>query len=420
MSRVLHVLSQRPSLTGSGITLDALVRHGNASGWDQRAAVGVPGDDPHPRVGDLDASRIHPLVFGRGELDFPVPGMSDVMPYPSTRFSAMTESQLASYRSQWSGHLLELIEQHRPQLIHSHHLWIVTSLLKNLAPEIPTVAHCHATGLRQMELCPRLAPAVRRGLEKIDRFVVLHRGDAERVAAELQLSCDRVQVIGAGYREDLFHARGRPRDLPPRLLYIGKYSAAKGLPSLLDAFQGLQDHSPEVELHIAGTGSGAEAELLRQRMSSLAPSVVLHGQLSQEELASLMRRCTVCVLPSFYEGLPLVLVEALACGCRLVSTALPGVIEQLAPHLGDALVTVPLPHMKDIDTPDPAGLPSFATRLQAALVHSLMQPPIGDPSTALPGALEPMTWGAVFRRVEAVWRELLGPQEPVPQSPMSR
>ena len=50
-----------------------------------------------------------------------------------------------------------------------------------------------------------------------------------------------------------------------------------------------------------------------------------------------MRRCAVCVLPSFYEGVPLVLVEAAACGCRIVATALPGVIEQIAPYLNDAI-----------------------------------------------------------------------------------
>ena len=56
-----------------------------------------------------------------------------------------------------------------------------------------------------------------------------------------------------------------------------------------------------------------------------------------------MRRSTVCVLPSFYEGLPLVLVEALACGCRLVATDLPGVVDELAPRIGAALELVELP-----------------------------------------------------------------------------
>ena len=78
----------------------------------------------------------------------------------------------------------------------------------------------------------------------------------------------------------------------------------------------------------------------------MAPSVVQHGQLSQPELAEVARRSTVCVLPSFYEGLPLVLVEALACGCRLVATELPGIVEELAPRLGDALTMVELPSLE--------------------------------------------------------------------------
>jgi hypothetical protein len=85
--RVLHVLSQRPSLTGSGITLDALVRHADRAKWDQRVVVGVPATDPHPDVGGLSSSRIHPLIFGRQPIGFDLPGMSDVMPYPSSRFS---------------------------------------------------------------------------------------------------------------------------------------------------------------------------------------------------------------------------------------------------------------------------------------------------------------------------------------------
>ena len=45
---ILHVLSQRPSLTGSGITLDALVRHA-APGWNQVVVVGVPLEQTHIR-----------------------------------------------------------------------------------------------------------------------------------------------------------------------------------------------------------------------------------------------------------------------------------------------------------------------------------------------------------------------------------
>ena len=93
--RVLHLLSQRPSLTGSGVTLDALVRLAGAAGWDQQAAVGVPAGGLRPLVGGLPADAVHPLTFaapdggGSPALPFPVPGMSDVMPYRSSRWSRL-------------------------------------------------------------------------------------------------------------------------------------------------------------------------------------------------------------------------------------------------------------------------------------------------------------------------------------------
>ena len=188
------------------------------------------------------------------------------------------------------------------------------------------------------------------------------------------------------------------------MLYIGKYSHVKGLPWLLEAFAGLLDTDPNLRLHIAGSGAGPEAEALHQRMLAMAPEVVLHGQLNQPELADLMRRCGVCVLPSFYEGVPLVLVEAAACGCRLVSTALPGVVERIAPHLDEYLDLVPLPRLVGADQPVADDLPRFVADLKSALKLAIGRgrAATGPPTTAL----APFTWDAVFRRVESIWNRL--------------
>jgi glycosyltransferase involved in cell wall biosynthesis len=404
--RILHLLSQRPSLTGSGITLDALVRHAGAAGFNQCVVVGVPADDPTPPIGELTSEHVHPLRFGLPPLDFPVPGMSDVMPYPSTRFSRLSHAQVDAYRRAWTKHLRRILDDFQPDLIHSHHVWLMSALLKDVAPQIPVVTHCHATGLRQMELCPRLANDVRAGCSRNDAFIVLHAGHAKQLQVCLGVDPARIHVVGAGYREDLFRCRGRHPKRKPALLYIGKYSAAKGVPWLLDAFERVLTRNPAIRLHVAGGGTGGEADALRSRMDRMAPAVVQHGQLAQPELANLAGNCTVCVLPSFYEGLPLVLVEALACGCRLVATDLSGIMEELTPRLGEALTTVELPRLETIDRPRPDDLPAFVDRLEEALESALNAPALGDPMDSMPEALTHFTWARVFDRVEVIWRSL--------------
>ena len=174
----------------------------------------------------------------------------------------------------------------------------------------------------------------------------------------------------------------------PQIVYAGKYSQSKGLTSLLDAFSLLVKEYPGCQLHIAGTGAGEEAEELLQRMETMAPRVTLHGQLCQDELANLFRQSDVFVLPSFYEGLPLVLIEALACGCRLVSSRLPGVEAQLAPHLGGGLELVDLPPLISVDRPAKEALPQFALRLAEAMGEAIKKGPLEVDESLL----RPFTW----------------------------
>ncbi len=406
MPKILHILSQRPSRTGSGITLDAVVRLAEKAGWSQAAVVGVPAGDEHPAVGNLRPRDIHPVRFLDADyptrptdMNFPVPGMSDVMPYPSTIWSTLGPEDLATYRQVWTRHLEKTIREFEPDLIHSHHIWLVSSLLKDVAPQLPVVTTCHATGLRQLKFCPHLAAEVIAGCRRHDHFLVLRQDHAAQLAQTLKVPKQQISLAGVGFRDEIFHP-GDPGQnfIRQDLLYVGKFSKSKGLPWLLDAFAAITRQRPNLRLHIAGAGSGPEAETLSVRMQAMAPNVVMHGMLDQENLALLMGRCKVCVLPSFYEGVPLVLVEAAACGCRLVSTRLPGVLEQIAPVLADTLELVPLPRLENVDQPLAEDLPLFTANLMAAIRSSLeaLESPIPD--------LNSFTWTSVFARVEAVWQ----------------
>ena len=197
MQRVLHLISQRPGWTGSGVALDAVVRAAADVGFDQRVVIGTPSEDPAPEVGGLAAAQIHPLAFDSPKLPFSLPGMSDVMPYRSSIWAELTREQLGLYREAWSDHVCRVVEEFEPDVIHSHHVWLLSGWVKDFAPSVPVVTHCHGTGLRQMQLCPGLADEVRAGCARNDAFLALHAEQEATIARELDIEAQRIHTIGS-------------------------------------------------------------------------------------------------------------------------------------------------------------------------------------------------------------------------------
>ncbi len=96
------------------------------------------------------------------------------------------------------------------------------------------------------------------------------------------------------------------------------------------------------------------------------------GRLAQPDLAEVYRKSDIFVLPSFFDGLPLTVIEALACGDRVVMTDLPGIrewIEEYAP--GGDIRFVAMPQMRNTDEPVPESLPEFEERLADALLAGI-------------------------------------------------
>jgi glycosyltransferase involved in cell wall biosynthesis len=405
--KVLHILSQRPLLTGSGVTLAELCRQASAADFEQHVVCGIPGDaatkDDPVNLPGVPADHVHPVRFGEPPLDFDVPGMSDVMPYASTRWRDMNDEQLDAYRRTWRSHLAQVVDRIRPDIVHSHHLWLVSAIAREVVTEARFVVHSHATGLRQIQLCPHLADEVCAAVSRADAILALHAGHARQIVDLLDVPPGRLHVVGAGYASDVFHGRGRTGDAPPAIVYAGKLAVAKGVPWLLDAFEQVLASQPDARLHLAGGAGGpgsVEGAAIEARARA-AHRVTVHGALPPADLAALLRRCRLLVLPSMYEGLPLVLAEARACGCRLVATGLAGVKSELAPAFGEALELVAPPRVRRADEPVPEDLPGFVASLAAALERALAAPAWPPTDRELAG----FQWPAVFARVERAWRD---------------
>lgn len=406
--KILHLLSQVPGATGSGIYLQALLRHAAGHGYRNYLLAGVPDDFDHEHESQALASHKFCAVrFGR-DLPFPIVGMSDVMPYPSRRFSDLTVAELQLYEDCFENCLADAVARWQPDLIHSHHLWLLTSLARRKFPDIPMLVSCHGSDLRQFVNCQHLQSAVLDGCRKVDGVCALSRAQQQEIHRLYGIGTDKIHLVGAGYDAKVFYSAKKRTDQPTQIVYAGKLSRAKGLPWLLRAL--LQMEAVPFRFHLVGDGDGPEKREILALAGQLGDKVRIHGKLTQRQLAELLRQAELFVLPSFFEGVPLVLLEALACGCRLVATALPGVQELFSGVPTDGWVElVKLPEMLSLDVPNPGGEESFVEALQVAVEAQLKAVAVdcsADCPPALQGLLETLTWGATFRKVEDLYQRL--------------
>ncbi len=402
--KILHIISQTPDFTGSGKYLREVVRQSALNGHENFLVAGIQGDFKMP--GDLvpeDACRS--VAFAGKDIAWPIAGMSDVMPYPSTRFSSLSPADLRRYRSAFREKIRQALDLFRPDILHTHHLWVVSALARSMAPHLPMVTTCHGTCLRQHHLCPETGRSIRSDLSRIDRVIALSRGQKKIIEESLGIDPGRITVISGGYNKDCFFYQPKSFQGVVELLYAGKLSSFKGVPWLLKSLDRIRELP--FRLHMAGSSTGRELENCLALAQNLGSKVVYHGPLSHEALGDLMRRCHVFVLPSFFEGLPLVLMEALACGCRIITTALPGVREILGHDLGDMVSFIDLPALKTIDTPHEKDLPFLEAVLSQTLSQAILSVEKGmEPDLEqIQRAVAPYTWEALFKRMQAVFQE---------------
>ncbi|MCR5576829.1 MAG: glycosyltransferase family 4 protein [Oscillospiraceae bacterium] len=392
--RILSVTAQRPDSTGSGVYLTELVRGFARLGQTQAVLCGL---GPEDGAAFPEGVGCFPVRYETDELPYPVLGMSDQMPYRSTRYCDMTEEMTAQLRAAFSVQIENALRTFRPDVILCHHLYYVTALVRQLCPETPVYALCHGSDLRQIRKNPWQRETICEEIARLDGIFALHEEQKRTIVELYAVPPERITVIGTGYNREIFHltdARNARGDGKTRLLFAGKIAEKKGVFSLLRAMSRL-DRPERYSLTLAG-GYGDEEEYARIREAAKAVPCELRfpGKLSQPELAAVMNGSDVFILPSFYEGLPLVLIEAMACGLRCVCTDLPGIRPWLDAQLpGHGVVFVPPPQMVNQDEALPESLPAFEQALAAA-IESAGAAPLPDRER-----LHALSWDGLCERL---------------------
>lgn len=288
-----------------------------------------------------------------------------------------------------------LMHAPRPDVIHVHTgqamVGEVVAVVAKLRG-IRYVVHQHLV-LRPSSLLGRvLLPAYSRlvagpVLRHADRVICLTAAMSAEVVARFGVEPARVAVIANGVDTALFHPAAARRRAD-ELLFVGRLAVQKNVDALLQAAARLRDDGRHIRVRIIGDGDQ------RARLQALATrlgltDVVFEGRCGPAEIMAAYARATVLVLPSTHEGMPLVLLEAMAAGTPVVASALP----EIAEIGGDTIVTV------DVAVPG---------ALAAAIGQVLDDPPLRRRlSVAAAQRAGAHAWPVVAASVEVLYAQVL-------------
>lgn len=214
---------------------------------------------------------------------------------------------------------------------------------------IPYVVKVHGSDLNVQATHPSRRVQIRSALRHAGAVVAVSRALAEKAVA-IGANAERVHVIYNGVDSALFApgARDEARtrlQLPPAqplLLFVGNLKVAKGCLDLLEAFPAVAEACPQARLVYVGDGPCRARIGERSAQLGVAERVQCVGAIEHASLGDWFRAADLLCLPSHNEGVPNVVLEAMACGTPVVATRIGG-IPEVVPDYAGTLVPVQNP-----------------------------------------------------------------------------
>jgi glycosyltransferase involved in cell wall biosynthesis len=236
-----------------------------------------------------------------------------------------------------------------------------------------------------------------------DRLIAVSNAVA-RHALRLGARPDAVRVISNGVDIGRFRPGDGQRKDAFRIACVGRLIFNKGPQYLVEAAPEVLLACPEAEFVFVGDGPLRPHLEKRARQLGVSHKLTFLG--TRPDVASILRTCQVLVRPSLLEGMPLTVLEAMACGLPVVATPVSGTAE-IVRH-GESGLLVP--------AADPAALSRAILRLMA-------DEPLREAQGRMGRRLVELgySWDAVAARTSAVYRELLSiAEQPAAEEPLGR
>lgn len=249
------------------------------------------------------------------------------------KFIPLPRLTIGQYIS-FSINAVRILKRFSLDLIHGHSMYSFGYAMMKRAPYVITL---HGTQLNEfcigiksgfnfnhavtdlgsvlMELC---------SARRADKVIVVSEENRRDVIAQYKIEDEKIRVIPNGvHTSDFQQSSCDARDI----LFVGRLHERKGIALLLKAFVDVHREVRDARLIIVGSGEEEKRLKVLAKRLGIDKATEFKGFVSDQELKALYSTAGLFVLPSYYEGFGIVLIEAMASGLPLVSVRTGSAIE---------------------------------------------------------------------------------------------
>lgn len=257
----------------------------------------------------------------------------------------------------------KLVEKDEKAIIHSHTLLpdgLAGALVKKFRRNIKTVCTARGSDVNIYPYRNKAAMALTRySLARNDVLTAVCRSLGNKcIGLGGQSFNKKIHVVYNGVDEHWCNIGEQEKQMlknhkteypfEPKILFVGEMSRQKGVYELVQAFIDIHRKYEKAALFMVGDGIEKEKLIQLCHENKISHRVFFTGGVSHEQVKIYMHSCDMLILPSYSEGMPNVVLEAMACGKPVVVSEVGGVGE-IVEHKHNGIIIEPRSHQAIID-----------------------------------------------------------------------
>ena len=254
--------------------------------------------------------------------------------------------------------LIKIYRSEKPDIV--HHVAMKPCLYGSIAARVARVGSCvnaiagfgtlFSSEARVMQV---IRPLVMTAFRQLFGFrncklILQNPDDVYEFENMLKLEPKQIRIIrGSGVNLELFHPADKPLNSGiPLIVMVSRLLKDKGVMELIDAAKILKDRKLLFRMAIVGDADFQNIHAVPEEdLQKASDSGVIELWGRRTDIANIYQKADISVLPSYREGLPKTLIEAMACGLPIVTTDVPGCREVVEKGVNGYLVPVQQAHL---------------------------------------------------------------------------